>query len=452
VACAILDFCDGYLCTMIERLREFIARQNLWKADERILLAVSGGLDSMVMLHLVYAAQQPCEVAHVNFQLRGQASDEDEAFVQQTCQQLNVPFHATRFDTNKYAAANKLSIQMAARALRYQWFQEIAAQRGCQKIATAHHLTDAVETNLLNWVRGYSYALTGGLRAQSGRIVRPLLFATHAELVQYAQQNGIAWREDQSNLGDNYHRNFIRHRVLPLLREVNPSLEHTWYRGMNLREADEAALQNYFTQWRQRFVTAAQVGWRLDKTGLAPENGSVSMLYRWLAPHGFNEQQCEDLLRSLPHTGRRFRSGDVEVFVEAGQVVLQPAQVTLPPVVIAVPASAARGSERLTFTELGPTVFSAMPHVACLDADTVGFPLTWRNWHEGDYFYPLGMEHRKKVSDFLIDAKVGASAKEHVTVLESGGEIIWLVGHRIDHRYRVTETTRRMLQIQWEKL
>lgn len=422
-----------------------IDRFQLCKPTDRILLAVSGGVDSMVMLHLFREANFSVAVAHANFQLREEDSDGDEQFVRNTCTALNIPYYVHRFATQEYADLNGLSIQMAARDLRYTWFNVMLEEHGYSHLATAHHLNDSIETTLLGWIHGASLESFGGIPVKNEKIIRPLLFASRASVEQYAAEKKISWREDRSNRSDDYQRNFLRHHIIPKLKEINPSLEETVQRGREKMRGELALIERGLESWKAAFVnvTAGEDRFIIDKKGFGELSTGASILWKCVKHLGFNFDTCVDVIASLQgQPGKRFLSPSYELVVDREHLIITPhADFWKETVIKADQPTAFLGAWELEIEKLPTVRRSDDRFEATLDAGKVKFPLRWRKWKAGDVFYPLGMEHRKKVSDFLIDAKVPVTDKHSVTVLESDGQIVWVVGYRIDHRYRITEQT-----------
>ncbi len=427
---------------MKDKFLKHLEGLGLQLGGDRLLLAVSGGLDSMVMLHLSQTCGFLVGVAHVNFQLRGAESEADEQFVKNYCAVHNIPIFVQRFQTNNYAMERKLSIQMAARELRYAWFDELLNKEGFRYVATAHHLNDSLETVLINLARGTGIEGMVGIPVKSGNRIRPLLFATKSEIENYAAEEGIAWRDDSSNMTDDYQRNFIRHQIIPALKKVNPALDNTFRETVSKIRGELALLQQDLVVWKkEHWVQDGQVI-RIKKNGVSFEGGAAR-LWHGIKPLGFSYTQCEDILRALHgQSGKQFITPTHKLVVDRDFLVIT-AQREIPEGVVIEPKQekAVLGTYemRIQITyELTPSVQSG---VALLDADKLKFPLIWRKWKPGDYFFPLGMTHRKKISDFLIDNKISVGEKDSLTVLESGGEIVWVVGHRIDNRYKLTPVT-----------
>jgi tRNA(Ile)-lysidine synthase len=432
---------------VVDQLKRYIQEKNLFTRHDRVLIAVSGGLDSMVLFHLMKQLEVEIAVAHCNFQLRGNESDQDEAFVREHGEKWRIPFFCKRFETNNYATENKISIQMAARELRYAWFDELMEGKGFTKLATAHHFNDSIETMILNWTRGGGIEGLRGIPAKRGNIIRPLLFATREEINNYAAEHAITWREDISNLTDDYQRNFIRHQVVPLLKRLNVSLEHT-IRESAIRMEDEWAFyQKSVADWKALFLKMEGGVIKINKAGFVQPAHGASLLWQTIRSVGFSYHQCQDALEIRDHQpGKQFLSATHKLVVDRENFIVTQReddwteiiihhvqhQVTLGPWVLEINvATEIKSSDSLS--------------IAVVDADKLEFPLRWRKWKAGDMFFPLGMNHHKKISDFLIDRKISMGEKDSVTVLESAGEIVWVAGHRIDNRFKLTADTQNAL-------
>jgi len=430
-----------------EQFLNHIKQHELCTLQDNVLLAVSGGVDSVVMLHLFKEAGFHVGVAHCNFQLRGKDSDGDEEFVKQLCATLGTSFFSKKFDTENYAWENGVSTQMAARELRYAWFDSLVEQHHFHFVATGHHFDDSVETILLNFTKGASLEGLSGIPVKNRKVIRPLLFATRAEVEKYAHEKGISWRTDESNLTDDYQRNFIRHQIVPKLRELNPSLETTLHTGLEKLHSDIELVHAYVNQWKQIFFQQSHERIVIEKTGFEGLKRGAHLLWRVIRDFGFNLDQCGEIIHGLHgQSGKRFLSPVHQLIIDRTQLIITPhAGLWNDVIVHENQSSAAFGSwdvsiERTSRFEIKPDRLQAV-----LDADKLTFPLRFRKWKAGDFFYPLGMEHRRKVSDFLIDQKLSLADKESVTVLESDGRIAWIVGYRIDNRFKITDQTRAAL-------
>lgn len=428
---------------MLEQFLNHIDRQRLCQRTDSILLAVSGGVDSMAMLYLFLEADFRVGVAHCNFQLRGKDSDGDEEFVQQVCKELKVPFFSKRFETEAYAWENTLSIQMAARELRYTWFDEVLNGHSYQRLATGHHLDDTMETILLNIIRGSSTEGLAGIPAKNGNIIRPLLFATRKEIEKYAIRRGMVWREDLSNLTDDYQRNFIRHQVVPKLKELNPSLETTWQTGIEKIQGDLALLHIAMEDWKTKFVVEAPHKISINKNAFNSFPQGATLLWRYARTFGFNFEQAKEVLHSLKgQPGKRFLSSSHLLVIDRDFLLITPLQHGWTETLIEKGQLASHlGPWTVQTDRLKEMLPVSNEMEAILDEDLLSYPLVWRKWKPGDSFHPLGMEHKKKLSDFFIDKKLSLADKEIITVLESGGRIVWVAGYRIDDRFKLTTKT-----------
>lgn len=426
---------------MVSQVVRYIERHQLCSKSQRVLLAVSGGLDSMVMLDLFHTAGYQVGVAHCNFQLRDSDSEKDEQFVEARCKSLNIPFYSKRFETNNYAAENKLSIQVAARELRYAWFEELCQAEHFDCIATAHHANDNLETTLLHLTRGTGISGVAGIPVRAGIVIRPLLGCTRDQLRAYAIQNKIEWREDRSNDTDDYDRNFIRHNILPQLRSLNPALDESMLQTQERLLGALSVFKLGLGELENKFVK--KVGDRIIiyKALLESTPFPAVVLWELVKKFGFNFRQIQEVVE-VEESGRQFIAGDYHLVVDRNEWIIYRPKTNDGEVWIEeADKSASFHDQQLRIETLSDHTIETDTHVAKLSKNTLRFPIVWRKWKEGDMFYPLGMNNRKKVSDFLIDCKVSIADKERVTVLESQGNIVWVVGYRIDNRHKITEDT-----------
>lgn len=435
---------------VVEQLLNHIRRHALCKTTDKILVAVSGGVDSMVLLHLLPEAGFKVGVAHCNFQLRGDESVADEELVTATAAQLNIPFFVERFDTTAYASEKKISIQMAARELRYDFFKGLLERHPFDVVATAHHFNDTIETALLNLIRGTGLDGLRGIAPKSGKVIRPLLFATRDAIRDHALQRGITWREDASNLADDYQRNFLRHQVIPRLQELNPSFEDT-FRDTHerLTGASEYA-KTFVKEFQSLAVELQDHKTYIDIRKLRQVAMPQVMLWELIKDLGFNFDQCRRMV--LDHQpGKLFFSSSHQLLIDRSQFIIERKEPSLFSTMTIEKGRHRVGEDpfSLILEEVPAKDFPLRKDstLAQLDADQLQFPLTWRKWQAGDYFVPLGMQQEKKLSDFLIDLKIPFNAKADITVLESAGEIVWVVGYRISERYKVTPDSKRILVI-----
>lgn len=432
---------------MLEQFLNHLSRHALCTPANRVLLAVSGGLDSMVMLHLFKRANYPIAVAHCNFQLRGIEAGQDEQFVADACQSLAIPFFSKKFNTQEYAKENRLSIQVAARELRYAWFQELMDDEKLDCLATAHHVNDSLETVLLRWIHGSSLESFAGIPVKNKKVIRPMLFATRSQLSDFASEQCIMWRSDSSNDSDDYQRNFIRHQVIPKLKEINPALESTFQHGLKKITGELEFLKTQLEQWKQDHVHEKSGQVLIDKAALLNASFSDSLLWRVVREYGFNIDQCHDMMQAMQsQSGKKFIGTSHLLTLDREYIIISPYDDAYKAVTIHEKnENVVRGGWEISVGRSESRDISTNPIVASLDAAKIKFPITWRYWQPGDSFYPLGMENRKKLSDFLIDRKIPLADKNGISVLESDGEIIWVVGHRIDNRYKITPETKAVI-------
>jgi tRNA(Ile)-lysidine synthase len=434
---------------MLQRFLAHIEQHQLCTPPQRILLAVSGGMDSMTMLHLFrMAGYSGLGVAHANFGLRGNESDNDERFVQDYCARHHLPFYNRRFDTKNYAQQNGISIQMAARELRYAWFDELLEKENFSAIATAHTLTDSAETFLMNFLHGASAESLAGIPVKHHAIIRPLLFATRKEVEAYAKAQGIHWREDSSNASDAYMRNYLRHHVLPHFEHLNPSWEENAARSMEKLMGTLHLQQWVLGMLREKFFLSKQQDIILSKE-IFREHFHPYILYKLIEPYGFNYATCGNILKAIhEQPGKKFLGSSHQLTVDRDALIISPHQGSPEEVLIEEgQQQVTMGKMQLTFSPANVNERPAQPVAAILDAAKLEYPLRWRTWKPGDYFYPLGMHHRKKISDFLIDNKISLPEKKRITVLESAGQIAWVVGYRIDDRFKITPQTTRAIRL-----
>ena len=435
---------------------------SLLDAEEIPLLAVSGGVDSMVLLHLFHRLGLPAIVAHCNFQLRGAASDADAELVKNVSEQLGFRCYSTIFNTLEYAQTHKVSVQMAARDLRYQWFLELCSQTGATCLITAHHLNDSVETLLVNLVRGTGIKGLTGIAPvawlQEGQLktLRPLLTFSRQEMEAYATAQNIQWREDESNAKDDYLRNYLRHHTIPGLEQVQPSFLAIAQKTMGIL-AETA--ENY------QFLIEKSIPLRSVRKGVyAIEIQQVnalphpqSALWEVLKGYGFTADQVRQMLSSADKTGTDFVSDSQARMLVDRNLLLLDLSAT-PPAFPPVPVEAddlmvrLPDGTRLMFMDAAPEgPFPDGKEAVLVDADCLKYPLQVRAWLPGDLFQPFGMggKHRK-LQDFLTDLKLSLYEKEQVKVLlNADGAIIWVLGHRLDERFRVKNTSGRVKKINW---
>lgn len=405
----------------------------------------------MMMAELFKVSGYKFAVAHCNFGLRSKESDRDEAFVKAWAAKHKTTFYSIRFDTKKYAAKKKISIQMAARELRYHWLNELKEKHKLDFIAIAHNSDDVIETFFINLIRGTGIAGLHGIAASNGHIIRPMLTFSRNDIKKYAEEINLKWREDSSNAADKYERNKIRHHLIPLLEDINPqsrkAINHTI---KNLREVEHiyhSAIENDMKEAtlekKGKFYLSIP---RLKKTAIPS-----LFIYEVIKQHGFNYPQAEEIANSLEkQAGKQFFSSTHRLTKDREQLIIEVIQAKKAVNIYQVGKDSrilSVGPFDIDFsTDDIPKGFKPpkSPATACLDYSLLKFPLTIRKWQKGDRFYPLGMNKPKKVSDFLIDKKVPVSEKDATYILLSGQDIVWIIGHRIDERFKISLTTKKM--------
>lgn len=437
---------------MLQQFLENIETENLITKEQRVLLAVSGGIDSMVLLHLFERSEFDYGVVHCNFHLRGNESDDDERFVREQVEQHGVPSYFKDFDTLEFARLRGISIEMAARELRYEYFEQIRSEHNFDLIATAHHQDDLIETFFLNLSRKTGIHGLTGIKEKAGKIIRPLLFASREMIENYASEHFIEFREDSSNNEVVFQRNFIRHKILPLFTEMNPAFSKNLMASIsNLKEAEQV-YDYYIGEDLEKVISASNEEIKIDIQELLTTPFPHLLLLEELSKYHFNPTVVNEIFRSLEaESGRQFYSSSHRLvkdreflfITELGEreeklyYIEENDMELFEPLDISIERMSAEG-----FTILKDQ------NVACIDADSVTFPLLIRKWKQGDYFQPLGMSGLKKVSDFFIDQKIPLHEKETTWLLCSGKKIVWIMGQRLDERFKVTPDSKQVLKIE----
>ena len=433
----------------LQKFQDFIAQNSMLDAGDRVLLAVSGGRDSVLLAHLFKQANLAFGIAHCNFNLREGEAQRDEDFVKGLAATMGVPFHVIHFDTKAYAAQQQVSTQMAARTLRYTWFETLCRQENYDRIAVAHHQNDAIETVLLNLVRGTGIAGLHGILPKRERLIRPLLFLSRAEIDEIIEKEQLAYVEDGSNASDKYARNKIRLQVMPALQAINPKLEQTFEHNMQRFRETEMVLNQVVESHRTKMIHTQGTIKTIALADIKSLQPQLLLLFELLKPFHFQEPVVKDILQSLAkQSGVSFYSHSHRATIDREQLLVTE---------IDTKGSSRRqvigkgdslidlGHQQLSLRHTSSLDFEKDPQKAFVDADKLVFPMLLRFRQDGDRFIPLGMTTYKKLSDYLIDAKVPLPLKDQVPVLENGnGEIVWIVGMRTDNRYKVTGTTKKV--------
>ena len=427
------------------KVERFIRQQGLLTGKRPVVVGLSGGADSVALLGVLVRLGYPSRALHCNFHLRGEESDRDEAFACRFAASLGVPFLKVDFDTTGYAAAHHESIEMAARSLRYRWFEEQRQAFDAEAIAVAHHRDDSVETLLMNLLRGSGLRGLGGIRPRNGQVVRPLLAVSRAEIEEWLQTQGWDYVTDNSNLSDAFTRNFMRLRVLPLLEQLNPAARETIARSAAHLSAAEQLYDFMVEEARKEvFITADSLSIEALLRYPAPE----TLLYEWLRPYGFSRIVVGTLFEALTGlSGKQFYSATHRVLKDRERLYIAPLQEqpAWQPVMIPVATGELTQPLPLSFQLLERTPDFQMertPDIAYFDADKLPDTLSLRLPQRGDWFVPFGMRGRKKLSDFFADQKMTRWEKSQQPLLCAGDSIVWVVGRRVDDRFRIEEATK----------
>jgi tRNA(Ile)-lysidine synthase len=412
----------------------------------RLLCAVSGGIDSVVMLNLLNEMNYECVVAHCNFKLRGEESDSDEKFVRDMCEKMYIPCFVNTFDTHKFADETGLSIQMAARKLRYDWFYELAEKENCQYIALAHNSDDQAETVILNIVRGTGIRGVSGMKPLQGKLFRPLIEVSRADIEQISAEGNIPFHNDSTNATTKYARNKVRHLVMPLLEEINVAAKENILRSVSYFADTERIMNDYVQKVKEQALSAVGDFWRIDVEKLTQTVAPSTVLFEILVGEGIPKPLASESVCLLEaQTGRKCILGDMEVvrnrnFIEVRRNDSENADFEA---TINVIGDLKKYGFDISMAYCDDDfVCERNPEIAYLDVKKLKFPLRLRNWRFGDKFVPLGMKGARKLSDFFKDEKLSQAEKSEVQILESDGKIAWVVGMRIDDRFKFDKNTK----------
>lgn len=415
--------------------------------NKKILVAVSGGLDSMVLLNLLLESRCVLGVAHANFQLREEAANQDETFVGNFCSKRQIPFYCKRFDVQDYAALHKLSIQMAARELRYDWFKMLLNTEGYDRLALGHHLDDSIETFFINLIRGTGIKGLLGIRPIRGKIIRPLLWFTRSEILAYARVRRIIWREDASNREDKYLRNCLRHHLLPSLRDLSPDFHEAFKRTIACL-TDEDLLVGKELQRAIAEITVEKTDeplfWKISCQKLCQLKPLKTYLFKLFSPYGFDN--TTDLLNLLSaQSGKQLFSDVYRLIKNRGYLLLVIKNSPCHKVYPITGLSTVKVPVALSFSLAAERDETA---AVSIDFDKIQLPLFLRTWRKGDYFFPLGMRTTKKLNKYFKDEKFSLLEKECTWLLiNADGGIIWIVGRRMDERFKIMKDTKTVLNI-----
>ncbi|WGH74190.1 tRNA lysidine(34) synthetase TilS [Tenacibaculum tangerinum] len=435
---------------MLQELASHIDEQFSFLKDKGLLIAISGGVDSVVLTHLLHKLQFKISLAHCNFQLRGKESDLDEQFVQKLGDRLTIETFTTRFNTREYAVENKLSIQLAARELRYNWFDKLRKENAFDYILTAHHADDNLETFLINFTRGTGLEGLTGIPSINKNVVRPLLIFSREEIFSFATENNIEWQEDKSNAEKKYVRNKIRHDVIPVLKELNPSLLKSFNKTIDYLQQSQQIIDNKIKEISSKILLKEGDLLKINIEEMLKLTNPKAYLYQLLKPYGFREwDDVFDLIYA--QSGRRILTKFYTLLKDRDFLLLLPTDeeslcknehfiIHKENKRITVPIELIFENVKKQTTISTNSIY--------VDSELLDYPLSLRRWISGDYFYPKGMQGRKKVSKYFKDEKISIVNKNKIWLLCSGkNEIIWIIGKRQDRRFLPTEKTTNLLKI-----
>lgn len=441
---------------MIQKFKQFVTENQLFGFGDKILLAVSGGPDSVVLAYLAHSIGLDFGISHVNFQLRGADSDSDEAFVRNLAQSYGVPLHIMRADTNEYASSHGLSIEMAARELRYNEFNRIMDSCGYKFTAVAHHIDDAIETFFLNLTRGSGIKGLTGMRLKNGRIVRPMLCFSRKEIESCISDNNLGFRIDKTNLETDYTRNKIRNIIIPEFEKINPAFRQNAALSLKYLGQAKELYVNEIEKYKQQVLRPTAGGYVLCIADIEKFAEPECLVYEIFSEFGFNRAQARGIYKSLGgESGRVYMSDSHKVLKDRDTLIVSKltresgfAPVEISAVDI-IKGEKAVGEAHLKFQILEPGEFSPTrdSNVAYYDYDRLEFPLTVREWESGDTFVPFGASYSKKLSDYFVDSKLTINEKHSVKLLCCAQKIIWIVGRRASNLYKVGRQTKKILKV-----
>ena len=454
---------------MIDQFQAYINRYNLLAEGDKVILALSGGIDSMVLADLLLKAKVEFVAAHCNFHLRGHESDGDDWFVRKFAENCGIQCFVKHFETEKYAAKYGISIEMAARDLRYVWFEQLRQQLGYDKIAVAHHADDQAETFFINLLRGAGLNGLKGMKPQNGVVIRPLLWASREQIRKYAVENHIVWREDHTNVESVYLRNRIRNQLLPVFDELQPKARHGLYKSLEHLSAENELYRTLLNEKLEQIVERDGEIQRLPYSAISPSTVGPStgsgtfaftfqLLFEWLRQYGFNTDQCHFIYDAIgTGVGNQYNSPTHCLVIGRNDLQLSEIKtVEDEEIQIGVGEETINFPIHLCFSKLEKTsdfIIDKSPEVAQLDFDKLKFPLTMRHWQHGDRFHPLGMKGSKLLSDFFVDQKFTEWEKHNVWLLVSAdGDILWVVGYRIDDEFKIGIDTKTVFECRWNRL
>ena len=436
---------------MITEVSKYIEEQKLFSTEDRILIGISGGRDSMSLCFALKDLGYQIALAHCNFSLRGKESDADEQFVLNFAKENKLEVFNIKFDTQAYASKNSISIQMAARELRYNWFEEIRKTNNYNYIAIAHNRDDIVETYFINLIRGTGIEGLTGIKAKNDKIVRPLLDISREKIDSYITENNISYREDSSNASTKYIRNKLRHQILPELRSISKVFDQTMVENIDRINQVNQVYKNEISFQKSKTLIQLSDSIKINIQKLKNLTPTYTYLYEFLKPYGFTASTISDIEQSLnAESGKKFLSKTHQIIKDREYLILTEIN-TKPTLEIFFDKETKAISNpvplKIEIIDKVDYKMSKSNLIMALDIEKLSFPLLIRNWKQGDYFMPLGMNRMKKLSNFFIDSKVSITEKNKTFIIQSKNDIVAIVGKRIDDRYKITNETKQILKI-----
>lgn len=430
-------------------LQDYINSKLSFLKNTKLLIAISGGIDSVVLTHLCHKIGLNIALAHCNFNLRGEESNGDEDFVLQFAEDLDLQVFIESFDTTTFAADSKLSIQMAARVLRYDWFEELSEQLNYEYVLTAHHADDNLETFLINLTRGTGLDGLTGIPEINGKFVRPLLPFTREDIEAYAQEHGLKWREDSSNASTKYLRNKLRHDVIPILKEINPNLLQSFQNTLhNLQGSSDIVDDRIEALFKEGIIKLTPTGFKLNIFEVQKFHNIKAYLYRFLNVYGFTEwDDVANLLEA--QCGKQVFSEKWRLIKDRDYLLLSKReQEDSKSILISELDKRVETPLGILLFDEADAILETSKTIIYIDKLTLKYPLILRKWQEGDVFYPLGMTGKKKLSKYFKDEKYSLLDKENTWLLCSDNDIVWVITKRADNRFRITEKTKNILKVE----
>lgn len=439
---------------ILQKVETFIKTKHLFNLGEILLVGVSGGVDSVVLLHILVKLGYKCVVAHMNFHLRGVDSDGDEDFVKQIALKHKCIFEVKSVDTLQFAQEHGISIEMAARELRYGWFEELKKKHHISNVVVGHHKNDAIETFFLNLLRSSGLRGLGGISPKQNNVARPLLAINRDDILMYASDWRLEYRTDISNDDIIYKRNNIRHNVIPLLQSIEPSFDKVMDRNLGYLQDAASMMDDFMERWRSENLKLIDGHLEIAYDAVISKSYGRLLLFEVLKEYGFKNDVISDIYNvASQESGREFFSNRYRLVSDRDKWILIEGKHKFDSVVInkeSIPYRCVINNIAISFQLLNRSDVLNLNEgrdIAYFDYDRIVFPLALDRWHKGEWFIPLGMKGRKLISDYMIDNKFTLIQKQNLVVLNSGDKIMWLIGERIDERFKITSETSRVLKV-----